>query len=75
MGGSNDIGEGPRDAYSANVGFQMGPEDRPFSERYWGLGRQIAPTAAGRRGCLLMLGAAFVLIVVAVVIALVAGTF
>jgi hypothetical protein len=53
----------------------MGPEDRSFSERYWGLGRQLSPTAAGRRGCMLMLVAGFVVIVVAVIVALVAGTF
>ena len=57
------------------VGFPMGPEDRPFSERYWGLGRQLAPMAAGRRGCLPILVAALVVIVVAVGVALVAGTF
>ena len=55
------------------MGFQMGEDDRPFSERMWGLGgRQLSPTPGGRRGCMLMLVAAFVGIVV-VLIALVVG--
>ena len=51
----------------------MGPEDRPFSERMWGMGRRVVPTARGRQGCMVLLLVGFALIVVVVVIALFTG--
>jgi hypothetical protein len=41
----------------------------------WGLGRRIAPTDRGRRGCMLMLVCALALIVLALVVSIIAGTF
>jgi hypothetical protein len=58
------------------MGFQMGEDDRPFSQRMWGLGRGgMSPTPGGRRGCMLMLAAALVVIVIVLVILAVGGAF
>ena len=46
----------------------MGPEDRPFSERMWGLGRQLSPSDRGRQGCMILLIGSLVLIVVVLLI-------
>jgi ABC-type phosphate transport system permease subunit len=41
----------------------------PYWRRHYGIARPWSPTSAGRRGCLLMLYAAFAMMVVALVIA------
>lgn len=46
----------------------MGPDDRPFSERMWGLGRQLSPSDRGRQGCMVLLVGALVLVVVVLLI-------
>jgi len=58
------------------MGFQMGEDDRPFSQRMWGLGRGgKSPTPGGRQGCMFMLAAALVVIVIVVVILVALGAF
>jgi hypothetical protein len=53
------------------MGFPMG-EEESFSER-WILGRRLYPTPRGRRGCMFMLLAGFVVIVTAVILTSVVG--
>ena len=40
----------------------MGGDDAPFSQRMWALGAHWVPSPRGRRGCMFMLIAAFVFI-------------
>ena len=49
-------------------------EEESFTERVI-LGRRLVPSARGRRGCMWMLFATFVVIVAALVLAVVLGTF
>jgi hypothetical protein len=57
------------------VGFRMGGDDAPFSQRMWGLGARMAPTARGRSGCTIMLVVTLIVIVAALIFAAVIGTF
>ncbi len=51
------------------MGFQMGEDDRPFSERMWGLGRVgMSPTPGGRRGCMLLLAGGLLLLLLALLV-------
>jgi hypothetical protein len=58
------------------MGFQMGEDDRPFSQRMWGLGRGgMSPTPGGRRGCMFMLAAVLAIVTISVIILVVVGAF
>jgi hypothetical protein len=50
------------------MGFQMGDEDAPFSQRMWGLGARWVPSPRGRRGCMVMLIATFVLLMLVLIV-------
>jgi hypothetical protein len=53
----------------------MGDEDRPFSQRMWGLGRRVSPRPGVRRGCMFVLMFGLVVFVAILVIWAVAGIF
>ena len=42
--------------------------DAPYWRRHYGIGRPWSPSPAGKRGCLLMLYAAFAVLLVALII-------
>jgi hypothetical protein len=46
-------------------------DDAPAWRRVHGIGRLLQPTVAGRRGCMLLLSGALVLILVALILAIV----
>jgi hypothetical protein len=55
------------------MGFQMGGDDKPFSQRMWGLGRRVSPRPGARRGCMFVLIAAAVVLVAVLIIAVIAA--
>jgi hypothetical protein len=53
----------------------MGGDDRPFSQRMWGLGRRVSPRSGVRRGCMFVLIVAAVVMVAMLIVAVILWAF